>query len=336
MNTTMTNTLSIANTKSFAVELHDFIHEIDAVRWRREMQAALQQRLRAIEHELGEIREGIGNVRDCGPELSVLSQRLGELAAVLREHTPDTTLHARAARREWRQLRKRLVPAYASLARWLRAEEVVVPTIRPTNVARITLHITGMIFVLTLLQIGLPGWGLIAFGFIAAGICWFLEATRVHHPRLNDALMAFFRRVAHPTETHRVNSATWYITALFGLSLLWLVPGIEPALIAGAAVATLGVGDPIAGLAGRRWGRVRLANNRTLEGSFAFFVSAFAMVLLFITVVHGSTPWGLRLILSCGIAFCGAVAELLSRRLDDNLTVPLAAALGGLLLFWVF
>jgi dolichol kinase len=330
MESKMTKTLSLSSTKSLAVELHDLIHEIDAVRWRREMQAALQQRLLTIEGELASVMDGIRSGREGDPDHAALAQRLGELAVVLREYAPETTLHARAARREWRLLRKRLLPAYEGLARWLRAEEVVVPSIRPTNVARIVLHITGMLFVLTLLQIGLPGWGLITFGFLAAGTCWVLEALRVTHSRLNAVLMAFFSKVAHPTETHRVNSATWYITALFGLSLLWLMPGIEPSLVAGAAVGTMGVGDPVAGLAGRRWGRLRLANHRTLEGSLAFLVSAFVMVLAFIVVIHPAVSLGAALILAAGMSLCGALAELMSRRLDDNLTVPLCAALGGL------
>ncbi len=138
--------------------------------------------------------------------------------------------------------------------------------------------------------------------------------------------MKVFGLVAHPHEHQRVNSATWYATALV------LLAALGSPLQAALGVVVLGVGDPVAGYVGRRFGRVRLVNGRSLEGSLGFAVSAtaaaWAAALAFSGGALGLLP---ALAVAAGAAVAGAAAELVSRRLDDNFTIPLAAALGAAL-----
>jgi dolichol kinase len=321
----MSETLCLDAAARLAYELHDFIREIDAVRWRREMEAALGRRLVALERRLASVIEASA---DATVELRPHVSRLAELASVLREHTPQAALSGRAARQQWRRLRLRLLPAYESYASGLRGEAVPIPQLRPTNPARIALHVGGMATALIALQL-LPSAALIAAAGVAAAICWTLELLRRRSERINTALMAFFRGVAHPLEARRVNSSTWFVTALFALS--WL----DSALVGGAAVIVLGVGDPIAGLIGRRWGRLRVLNNRTLEGSIAFAASSFAAVCAFLALRDHALS-SLSILATAGAAaVAGAAAEMLSRRVDDNFVIPLSAAASAGLALWI-
>jgi hypothetical protein len=79
--------------------------------------------------------------------------------------------------------------------------------------------------------------------------------------------MRLFRPVAHSHEAHGVNSATWYATA-WALLLV-----TTPAQAANVGVLALAFGDPVAGIVGRRLGRVKLLKGKTLEGSLAFLVA---------------------------------------------------------------
>ena len=126
--------------------------------------------------------------------------------------------------------------------------------------------------------------------------------------------------IAHEQERFRVNSATWYMTALLLLTLTF-----SP-LLCVVAVAVLGFGDPLAGIAGRRWGRVRLVNGRTLEGTAVFVaVGTLAAMGAMQLVEHSLTP-GVAWATALAAALAGGMAELLSRRVDDNLSIPLTAA----------
>jgi len=90
----------------------------------------------------------------------------------------------------------------------------------------------------------------------------------------------------------------------------------------------LTLGDPVAGWVGRRFGRVQLVRGRTLEGSLAFLAVGFGSALA-VTGLALERPWPELALVALGAAVSGSVAELLSVRLDDNLTVPLAAAGGA-------
>ena len=103
----MTESLCLDTATRLAFELHDFIREIDAVRWRRQMEAALRRRLETLDLRLNLALEeySAGSV-ELDPHVS----QLAELASVLRENRPDASLAGRAARRQWGRLRQRLLP----------------------------------------------------------------------------------------------------------------------------------------------------------------------------------------------------------------------------------
>lgn len=199
------------------------------------------------------------------------------------------------------------------------------PTLRPENLSRSLMHVLGGVTVLALIQLlpGLRELRMIALTFFL--LAWGLEISRRFVPAVNVFCMWLFARVAHAHERQRVNSSTWYTTALLGLALF------TSPMVASVAVAVLGFGDPAAALIGRRWGRHRLASGRSLEGFAAFVVagSAASVGTLWAFYPEGLAHHGVLTAVAASAA--GAVAELLTRRLDDNLVIPLAAAGGALL-----
>jgi diacylglycerol kinase (CTP) len=95
-----------------------------------------------------------------------------------------------------------------------------------------------------------------------------------------------------------------------------------PKLAALVAIYTLGTADPLAAVVGIRWGRRRIARNRSLEGSLAFFAATTAIAALVLGLGSGGTAAAIAAA-SVTIGLAGAVCELVPFRIDDNLTIPL-------------
>lgn len=190
---------------------------------------------------------------------------------------------------------------------------------RPANATRSLFHIASALVSLALTLLLQPDHLLYTAATIA-GTFWMLEALRRPFPRFNALLMRFFRPIAHASESHKVNSATWYMTALTGLALT------HSQLLCLIGVTALGFGDPAASFIGRRFGRLELMRNRTLEGTLGFVVVGTATIAAVLMLATPRPSLAFALLLGFLAASAGAVAEVLSRRLDDNLTIPVAAA----------
>lgn len=195
------------------------------------------------------------------------------------------------------------------------ADRAAMRPIRAANLTRSFFHLASGLSALALLHL-LPGrgWVIAASAAIAAS-GWTMEIARRTSPAANDRLMRLFAPVAHPHERTRINSSTWYVTALLALALL------APLRAAELGVLVLAVADPAAGMIGRRFGRTRLRDDRSLEGSLGFLVTGFLAAAAWLTVVH-SAPLGSSALVAAVGAASGALAELFSTRLDDNFTVP--------------
>jgi dolichol kinase len=190
---------------------------------------------------------------------------------------------------------------------------------RPANMTRSLFHVASGALSLTLMRL-LPGrtW-LIGVSLTIAVAAWSMEAARRRSPAANELLMRFFSPIAHPQERHRVNSSTWYVTALLILATFF------PLRAAELGVVVLGLADPAAGFIGRRFGRTRLRTGRSLEGTLAFVVAGTLGALASLIAFH-ELPWASRITLALVGAVAGAVAELVSTRADDNFTIPLTVA----------
>jgi dolichol kinase len=80
---------------------------------------------------------------------------------------------------------------------------------------------------------------------------------------------------------------------------------------------------------GRAWGRTKLINGRSLEGTLAFAVASALVGGLTLHLLHPELGLGVALLAAAAAGAAGSVAELVSRRVDDNLSIPLAATAGA-------
>lgn len=302
--TTQVATLDL--TRAIAFELHGLFRALDL---RIQAPELVRQKLEAASRRIDEL---LAAEWTLVPDS--VTESLERVADLLRTWTPDTTDTS-----AWADLKAQLRERYASLSSALRRERVKVPELRPTNYARSAFHVGAALVCLVLIVVltseQLP-WAAGAF----AAWAWSMEGLRRVSKRANAAMMAFFRPIAHEQERERVNSATWYMTSLVLLALT------GSPLLCVTGVAVLGLADPLAGLVGRRFGRIRLMNGRSLEGTLTFVLvgtlaARGAMLLVDTTLASGSL-WVTAL--AAGLA--GGVVELASRRVDDNLSIPMASA----------
>lgn len=302
--------------RELAVELHGLLNRIEPAGWSEDRARELRARLASVQGHLSALLGRGESVPTTAGPLAVL----GALDTVIAEALPGDDEPTAAA---WTRFSNRVHPAYEALVRAVAPEAAAGRTLRPTNYARNAFHMIGAAGVLVILSIVPDRPTMVA---AAAGVtvsAWTVEGLRRTRPRFNDWMMWLFGPVAHAHERFRVNSATWYATAM---TLLALVAPMPAAML---GVAVLGFGDPVAAIVGRRFGRTHLRNGRTLEGSVAFVAAAWlasaAALALFAPEV------AMRGTVACLAAVFGALAELYSDDVDDNLTIPLGAALGAAL-----
>ena len=311
---------------AFVRELHTLLRDMDPARWRDELEQVFRDRL-------AEVTAGIQRLMDAlesSTGLESVRGKLAELAALIEEHTPSADLPAARLRKEWNALRKRMQAEYEALAQQLKPFDIHAPSLRPTNYARNVLHVSGGLLAAWLILEVLTPVSMLLVAVVATSFAWTLELSRRRSARVNALCMKVLGRVAHPHEAHRINSSTWYLTSLTVLALT------SSPLACAMAVLILGVADPAAAVVGRRFGRTKLVNGRSLEGTLAFVVAGATAGLAMLRVFFPELGWGLSLALAFGGAVPAAITELYSRRVDDNFSIPLAVAAGtGLILLGV-
>lgn len=302
-------------TREVSSELHALLRKIDPASFRDELADEAHAQLTRI---ISSVQALYARTETAAPgsTTAALRQKLVELRTALERAQQREAASARAF---WAELQREVHPAYESLAAWLRSSAMQAPSLRPTNYARNLFHVGAALLALLVLVLAPSRIFVIiaASGFFCT--VWTLEISRRFNPDLNERLMRLFGRVAHAHERYRVNSSTWYATALVILSL-WAAPAVSS-----IAVVVLGIGDPIAALVGRRFGRIRLRAGRSLEGTLGFVaagsLAAFAVAC---AMIPGTMP--MRLLVAGIAGVTGAVVEIFSTQVDDNLTIPLAVA----------
>lgn len=297
--------------QAIALDLHQLLVDIDPARIADAPNTA--DRLSSLLDRVEDLLEQTwpdGHLRS-------LQRQLGSIAELV-DKAPSQW-----ERLDWEEFRKECQPAYEQLARTLKQFEIHVPSLRPTNYARNVYHVINGVVIIAMVEWVLTPTTMIGLAATITAAAWTMETSRRFHPGINRTLMRVFSSVAHPHEAFRVNSATWFASALLVVACLY----DKPECI--AAVAVLGVGDPAAAIIGRRFGTIPLLNGRSLQGTLAFVVSASVAAAAVLSVFHPEVNVGS---MALGAAIFGALAELVSRRLDDNLTIPLAAATGA----WMF
>ena len=97
-----------------------------------------------------------------------------------------------------------------------------------------------------------------------------------------------------------------------------LITIIFPKNVAIISMILGSVCDPLAGLFGQKYGKIKIIHNKTLEGTYVFIISAFLLVCLYSYTV--ST----YLLLICVLI---ALTELITPMKYDNVTIPIVSSL---------
>lgn len=103
-----------------------------------------------------------------------------------------------------------------------------------------------------------------------------------------------------------------------------------PKPVAVLALLYLAVGDTAASFVGKLWGRTRIVNGKSLEGTIGCFV---ACALVAFAAANVSSDY--RLWLGILGALAAALAELLITKIDDNYSIPLASGTLMAALTWM-
>ncbi len=291
-------------------DLRDALSRIDTAAWRDELEAAVRTRVEAARERL----RGIAAAAESSSDMGAARERVNALLATL-DALPSPRESALTA---WTSFRASASQRMDSLSDSLR--DLSTARARPSNLARSFFHAaSGMTAVAAITLLSDRRW-LIAIALPWFCFAWTSELLRRRYRGANLRLMRVLGPIAHPHEWHKVNSATWFVTALLLLATL------SPLRSAALGCAVLALGDPAAALVGRRWGRLKIAQNRTLEGALAFVAVGTLVSLAVLRVVPGAPASHLLLALTAGVV--GALTELYSGRVDDNLSIPVVTALG--------
>ena len=108
----------------------------------------------------------------------------------------------------------------------------------------------------------------------------------------------------------KLTGASW---VMISSSMVIVLFSKEVAVI---SLVFLSIGDTIAGLFGRNYGKIRIGN-KTLEGFIAGFLSCLIVSLFYKPLQFSVTASG---------AFFGMLFEILPLPFDDNLKIPIASA----------
>lgn len=149
---------------------------------------------------------------------------------------------------------------------------------------------------------------------LSAGL---VTALAVEWARFNTIRFAgWFYKITgpllRPHEQNRLTGATCMILGSLTAVILF------QRWIAMASLLLVIISDALAGMVGRKWGRVHLFGNLTLEGSLAFVVSGIMIILM----IPGSN-------VTAGIAGVLVILILdgIRKNVDDNLIIPVVSGI---------
>jgi diacylglycerol kinase (CTP) len=181
------------------------------------------------------------------------------------------------------------------------------------HVGRKCFHLVGGLGLLSLYYLLGRQNALLAYGLLFL-IVIAVDAVRLRIPAVNQFIFDHFGSFIRTSEANKLTGTASYVLGI-GLSL-----ALYRSDIATAAICFLAFGDVAATTVGERFGKTKIAGQKSLEGTLAFITVAAASGFL-LQYVGLSLPPGL---IMAG-AVVATAAELIPLPLNDNLVIPLAS-----------
>jgi len=199
---------------------------------------------------------------------------------------------------------------------------IEIPHLKPSNYARNLFHFFNSLWAALLYELVFekPAMLIIACSFLALETV--MEVVRRISPAWNERFCnQLFGAVSRPHAEHSITAATWYTIAL----VIGVLTMPKHAIVAGTLM--LGVGDPIASIVEKKWGKRKITGGKSLEGTLGFFVSSAVTLFILFSLATPHIALSSRVLISAVIALGGALTELFTGRIEDNFSIPLAGGL---------
>ena len=300
-------------------DFYYLVYHIEPAKLKEDMVQEIRTRIQRIQNEIISFNKWLEAQEESTQKR--LKKRLGELQQLLEERKKKSQHSFNLLKESWVEFRSAGVPLYERLYVNLEELKISVPKKRLKNYTRNFFHALMGVSVVLLIQYVFSTAAIFwtALGFFVLG--WTLEITRRKWSTVNVLCMKLLGSVAHPHEEFHINSSTWYVSSLFLLSII-----TDPMTIC-IAVIVLGLADPMAAIIGRKYGKIKIKNNRSLEGSIAFLVTAVVGSMIVLRFFYPEIALSLALTISFVAGLLGAITEAYSGPVDDNFSIPIAVAL---------
>ncbi len=118
-------------------------------------------------------------------------------------------------------------------------------------------------------------------------------------------------------------------TVYFPIALLFFVIAaftFSNAYVGAVSILTLGYGDGFAAVIGKKYGKKRLENGKSLVGTITMFIVTY-LVAMTLSIIYLNTSIPLILIGSLIVALVATLTELFTPKGLDNLSIPLVVGL---------
>jgi dolichol kinase len=140
-----------------------------------------------------------------------------------------------------------------------------------------------------------------------------IDLVKIHHPKLRSYFTAFFGHLIRRHEHAEITGSTYMIVSALLASYLF------DREVAAASLVFLIVGDTLAAIVGKAWGRTRICGAKTLEGFLAGLLSSFVAATLLVP--------DLSLFQTAVAALTASIIEILPIPVDDNFRIPIVSGL---------
>jgi diacylglycerol kinase (CTP) len=150
------------------------------------------------------------------------------------------------------------------------------------------------------------------------------EYLRLKNEMINHLVLKVMKPVMRESERNSISGMPFYALGV-SLSLFFF-----PERLAVLSVLFLIFADPIASFCGILFGRDKILPNKSLQGTIAAFSVCYIVTLVY-GLIHTAPSMNL-LIFSIVAGVIGAISELCSQFVDDNLCIPVISGAGLFLL----
>lgn len=180
----------------------------------------------------------------------------------------------------------------------------------PSTLKRGIFHIIGTLSIVVAALL-LPKMALLVSLAVVTFFFLAFEFLRLRVSAINRRFSQYFRSLLRKEEVSRLTGSSYVLIASLIAFLAF------PKEIALLAICFLAIGDAVATIVGKSWGR-RMVLGRTIEGNMACLVSCILVGLIF----HYAEP-DIRLATMIVGAISATVVESIPLPVNDNLTMPL-------------